>query len=311
MRVLSIGEVLWDVFPDQAGHSQEHLGGAPLNFSANIVRLGGEASLLTGIGNDERGRIARETMVFLGVSTDLVQTVADRPTGVAIVSTSPSGEPQFSIPRPAAFDLASLPPDTLDRARVFAPDWLYFGTITQTEQPSEDLVHLLATSLPHVRRLYDMNLRPDCWNLALVQRLCSLATVLKLNDHEAATLGALTGMGSQSFTLEAFCEIWAAQFQLESICITLGPAGCLVFQDGGFQTVPGFPAVVQDTVGAGDAFTAAFLHGFHHGWPILQTARFANALGSLVASRAGATPPWTLAEVMAIAKSPADPIVPR
>ncbi len=307
MRVLSIGEVLWDVFPDiGSAKGQEHLGGAPLNFSANIVRLGGQASLLTGIGPDQRGRIARETMVFLGVGTDFVQTVDDRATGVAVVSTSPSGEPQFSIPRPAAFDLASIPPDTLTALRAFKPDWLYFGTLTQTEQPAEDLVLQLASTLPGVRCFYDMNLRPNCWSLPLVQRLCSLATVLKLNEHEAATLGELTGMGPGSFTLEAFCEAWAAQYNLASICVTLGPGGCLVFQDGAFSTIPGYPTVVQDTVGAGDAFSAAFLHGFHHSWPILQSARFANALGSLVASRAGATPPWTVEEVRQIANIPAD-----
>ncbi len=79
MRVLSIGEVLWDVFPDQGtAKGQEHLGGAPLNFAANIVRLGGHASILTGLGQDQRGRIAQETMVFLGVGTDFVQRTPDR-----------------------------------------------------------------------------------------------------------------------------------------------------------------------------------------------------------------------------------------
>jgi fructokinase len=307
MRVLSIGEVLWDVFPDLGQvKGQEHLGGAPLNFSANIVRLGGQASLLTGIGHDQRGRIAQETMVLLGVGTDFVQTVEDCATGVARVSTSASGEPQFSIPRPAAFDLTHIPAETMERLHAFRPDWLYFGTLTQTEQPAEDLVRQLAATLPGVRCFYDMNLRPNCWNLALVQRLCGLATVLKLNEHEAATLGEMTGMGTESFTLEAFCEVWAAQYELAAICVTLGPQGCLVFQDGAFTTVPGYPAVVQDTVGAGDAFSAAFLHGFHHLWPVLQTARFANALGSLVASRAGATPPWTVEEVRQIANLPAD-----
>ena len=45
MRVLSIGEILWDIFPDQ-----ERLGGAALNFSANIGRLGDSATLITAVG---------------------------------------------------------------------------------------------------------------------------------------------------------------------------------------------------------------------------------------------------------------------
>jgi fructokinase len=51
-----------------------------------------------------------------------------------------------------------------------------------------------------------------------------------------------------------------------------------------------------DTVGAGDAFAAAFLHGYELQWPRARTAAFANALGALVASRAGATPAWTVDE---------------
>jgi fructokinase len=51
-------------------------------------------------------------------------------------------------------------------------------------------------------------------------------------------------------------------------------------------------------VGAGDAFSAAFLHGHQIGWPIERTATFANALGAIVASRAGATPIWTTDECL-------------
>jgi fructokinase len=53
---------------------------------------------------------------------------------------------------------------------------------------------------------------------------------------------------------------------------------------------------VVDTVGAGDAFSAGFLHGYQRSWPLEHTARFANALGALVASRAGATPVFSLDE---------------
>jgi hypothetical protein len=65
-------------------------------------------------------------------------------------------------------------------------------------------------------------------------------------------------------------------------CPPFGPAGCFVFESGIAQTIPGYPATVRDTVSAGDAFAAAFLHGYHQRWPIWQTARFANALGSIV-----------------------------
>jgi fructokinase len=141
-----------------------------------------------------------------------------------------------------------------------------------------------------------MNLRPGQWNLPLIERLCRLASVLKLNEEEAATLSQLTGVATAAYSHAAFCKQWAARYQLDAICITLGAAGSCIYENRATLTVPGYPVAVHDTVGAGDAFAAAFLHGYHRQWPSLQTASYANALGSIVASRPGATPAWTMQE---------------
>ncbi|HEX5235714.1 MAG TPA: PfkB family carbohydrate kinase [Silvibacterium sp.] len=289
MNVLSIGEILWDVFPDQ-----ELLGGAALNFSVNAGRLGDSTTLITAVGDDQRGRAALAEMKSFGLSTDFVQRANDLPTGVATVGTSASGEPQFAIPRPAAFDRVRLTPQILEAAARLNPDWLYFGTLLQTELQVEAATRTLLETLPGIRGFYDMNLREGHWNLPLVDRLCRLASVLKLNEVEAQTLSRLTG--AHAFSLPAFCELWTAQYKLDAICVTLGPDGCFVYRNGSTESVPAFPTSVRDTVGAGDAFAAAFLHGYHRGWPMVKTARFANALGSIVASRAGATPSWSIEE---------------
>jgi fructokinase len=84
------------------------------------------------------------------------------------------------------------------------------------------------------------------------------------------------------------------------ICVTLGPAGCFVYDRGDVYEAPGYVVNVSDTVGSGDAFAAGFLHGYALGWPMERTAAFANALGALVASRAGAMPNWTVDEVFAL-----------
>jgi fructokinase len=88
----------------------------------------------------------------------------------------------------------------------------------------------------------------------------------------------------------------------------LGGQGCAVFSKHALHYVRGFRVQVVDTVGAGDAFSAAFLHGMYSGWDITRSATFANALGALVASRAGATPVWTREECLAlISKAAAEP----
>jgi fructokinase len=295
MQVWSIGEVLWDIFPDG-----ERFGGAALNFCANLQRLGDSAILLSAVGNDARGQRALERMAQLHLSTRFLRVVDDRPTGVAIVSQTPDGEPSFVIPRPSAFDSLSLDREAIQDALQHGVDWIYFGTLLQTagevERFTTDLIHQLAQS----RCFYDMNLRTGHWNLPLVQRLSGMASVLKLNESEAEVLYAQTLPQDGEFTLEKFCRAWAATYDIDVICVTLGGAGCLVYDHGEVHAVPGFSVTLCDTVGAGDAFAAGFLHGYHRGWPIVETARFANALGALVASRAGATPEWTIEECLAL-----------
>lgn len=305
MLVWSIGEVLWDVFPDQ-----ERFGGAALNVCVNLQRLGDQATLLSAVGHDQRGRRALERMSSLGLSRDGIRQVEELPTGVATVSTGADGEPSFAIPRPAAFDAIAIDPNLFAKAEAQGVDWLYFGTLLQTNSEVERFTTALARHLPRTRCFYDINLRAGHWNLALVQRLSRLASVLKINDIEARILFDLTASPGATFSLEEFCRMWSSAYGVGVICITLGPAGCMVYDRGAVGGTRGYPVAVCDTVGAGDAFAAAFLHGYHHGWPMSRTAQFANALGALVASRAGATPDWTSSEILAITGSSRGPHAP-
>lgn len=299
MRIVSVGEVLWDVFGDR-----EFLGGAPLNFSANAQRLGNSVVLLTAVGADLRGSRALAQMSSLGLTTEFVQTVMERPTGTAAVLTDSSGSASFVIERPAAFDLVHADQGVLDRLRDFHPDWLYFGTLAQTDPRNEALLLQLIRQSGGAKCFYDMNLRTGHWNLDLVQRLSRIATVLKLNDAEAELLFHLSFPSGQ-FTLEEFCRHWSSTYGVQTICVTLGSQGCCVFMDGSLRTFPGYSVTVVDTVGAGDAFAAAFLHGLQLGWPTGSIANFANALGAVVASRAGATPEWTVEDCLKISESTA------
>jgi fructokinase len=296
MRILSIGEILWDVFPEH-----EFLGGAPLNFSINIHRLGHAAVLLTGVGIDERGRRACNAMMSAGLSTEFVQKVDGYPTGTAQIETDSAGEPRFTIRRPAAFDGIAFTEDLFSRVLSHDFDWLYFGTLMQTVDRIEAITNELARLSRKLRCFYDVNLRSGHWNFPLVQRMCRLASIVKLNEDEARILSQLNGVRPDAFSLEEFCARWSSTYKLELICITLGSRGCFIYDHGTCVQVNPSPVLVHDTVGAGDAFAAAFLHGVDRGWPRMQIAHFANSLGSLVASRPGATPDWSAEECLAVA----------
>lgn len=294
MRVFSMGEVLWDVFDDQ-----EILGGAPLNFCAAAQRLGNTAALLTAVGYDARGRRALEQIAKLNLPMEFIQAAGIRPTGAAVVVLDQQSNASFVIDRPAAFDRLEIDEALLVRIAAFEPDWVYFGTLAQAEPQNEAALNRVLARVPQAKRLYDINLRTGHWNLPLVQRLSAFADIIKLNETEASILSDLE-LGDAMTELHAFCSYWASTYDVGTICVTLGAEGCAIYRAGKLSRFPGYCVDVVDTVGAGDAFTAAFLHGVHAQWPLEQTAALANALGALVASRAGATPVWNIGECQSL-----------
>ena len=294
MRILSTGEVLWDIVD-----GKEFLGGAPLNFSANSRRLGNFVALLTGVGDDELGRKALRQMNSLGLNTDFAQIVREAPTGTAQVTLDKSGSATFQIGRPAAFDVLNINSGLIQQCQTVLPDWIYFGTLANSHAPNEEMLHSLVEQLQPVKCFYDMNLRDSHWSLPLVERLSALATVIKLNDEEAKRIFDLK-FGKLPYTLERFCQRWSEAFGVQQICVTMGSAGCALYSSNSFRTFGGYSVDVVDTVGAGDAFAAGLLYGLDLGWSPQRIAFFANALGAMIASRRGATPEWTIEECYAM-----------
>lgn len=291
MAILCTGEVLWDVFGEK-----ELLGGAPLNFAVTLMRLGHPVALLTAVGDDERGRRALEYIRSHGLAAEWVQTVAGARTGTAIITTDSAGNATYRIQRPAAFDSLRINDVLLKRIRALAPSWFYFGTLAQSVPGSIAIVDAIRTCLPAAKYFYGANLRDSHWNLALVQQLSARAAIMQVNEAEAKTLHCEISP-LKPFSLESFSQEWREKYEISILCVTLGRNGCAVCTDTGFQKFDGFPADVVDTVGAGDAFAAAFLHGIINKWPVNKTALFANALGSVVAGRTGATPDWTFKDL--------------
>jgi fructokinase len=151
---------------------------------------------------------------------------------------------------------------------------------------------------PQARRFYDVNLRENCYEAPLVNELMSLATAVKLNDQEVDTIQSMLGWSYRS--LEDFCRGTARRFGWEAVCVTRGEAGCVLLVGDRYVEADGYEVRVADTVGAGDAFAAAFVHGMGCAWPAREIADFANRVGALVASRLGGTPSWTIEEAEAL-----------
>jgi fructokinase len=292
VRIISIGEILWDVI----GQS-EYLGGAPLNFGAHARNLGHEVFLVSGVGDDDRGRRALSAIEERGLSAEFVQVVAGKPTGTAVVELDRDGKPMFQIVRPAAYDSVRLTLPVMQRIAELQPHWIYFGTLYHISNQALASTLRLLDEVRTARKFYDVNLRDGNWNLSTVEQLAAQASVIKLSDSEAEFLdGSLDTDGLQG-SVEHFCQRWSDQYACRIICVTLGERGCCIYRDGAYTEVPGRKVEVADTVGAGDAFAAAFLNGIDQGWDARHCGTFANAVGALVASKPGAIPEWNVDEV--------------
>ncbi len=290
MKIVSIGEVLWDVIGNK-----EHLGGATFNFSAHARKLGHEVYFISAVGRDERGDRVLERMLQMGLSTRFVRRDENYPTGIASVTLNANGQPAFRIERPAAYDFPVLTEADLNELLQPAPDWIYFGTLHQISPQAREVTARLLAAKCGARHFYDVNLRPACYEPQLVRDLMAKATVVKLNDEEVPAVDQMCGRSHR--TLEEFCRDYASGLGWEAVCVTRGAEGCALLIGGEFVEAPGYGVSVVDAVGAGDAFAAAFLHGLGNGWPARRVADFANRVGALITSRPGAVPPWTLDEL--------------
>ena len=280
--LLSVGEILWDRYP-----GYRLLGGAPFNVAAHAARLAFDSYLISAVGQDEAGDEAVAQAEALGVNMTYTRRHPHWPTGIVDVSLDDRGHTSYRLRRPSAWEEPELSACQAGALQALRPAWLVCGTLQQT-CPMARAARLALSGIP---LFYDVNLRPGFEDPATVNELLRAATVVKCNDAELAWLAcalALDGDPAQALV---------RRYPLTALCVTLGADGCRIHANGDtvYERAPVITAV--DTVGAGDAFSAALLHGFTNQWPLDRTARFANALGSLVASRRGAIPDWTREEL--------------
>ena len=283
-RILSCGEVLWDLFPEGA-----RFGGAPANFACHAALLGGDVTMLSAVGNDRRGDEAVTILQGFGVETSLVQRILDEPTGSVGVSVDSAGKPSFEIHAGSAWDLIDWT-DALE-AKVSEVDAIYFGTLGQRGAVSRATIRR-AMGLARERgmfRVLDVNLRSPFYDAALIHESIAQASVLKLSDEELSEVGTACGIALDSKP-EVTLRSLLTRFGLHLVVMTRGAEGALFVSPNGIIDQPGIPTTVVDTVGAGDSFTAAFVLGILRGDAPEVILQKACEIASAVCSQSGAVP---------------------
>jgi fructokinase len=142
------------------------------------------------------------------------------------------------------------------------------------------------------KEVYDVNLRPPFDSPDLVWKLAKGCDLIKLNDDE---LGTLLGSEVSVDTLETGAREFASRTGCGHICVTAGKNGAGLLWEGDWNYDPPQPIAVKDTVGAGDAFLAALLHGWvEGGLSAADNLRRAARVAEFVAGCDGATPQYEM-----------------
>lgn len=313
LAVVGLGELLWDELPAGA-----RLGGAPANFAVMAARLGVHGLLASRLGQDARGEQARATLAGLPVDTRFLQSDPERPTGRVSVQLH-HGQPEYTIHAPVAWDALELTPSWRQLAE--RADAVCWGTLAQRDAVSEQTIQgFVAATRDDCLRVFDVNLRAPFFTAEAVQRSLDKATLLKLNDGEMPHLLALGGLSpatayetdndaERADALSADAQrLLALHRGLALVAITLGEHGSLLVTRDEVVRHGGVPCRVVDTVGAGDAFTAALVVYKLRGEPLAVQSEAANRWGAWVAGQSGAMPELsgeTLQTMEQLIRSPA------
>ena len=294
--IVGIGEVLWDVYPD----GRKVAGGAPFNFAFHCHQLGHPSVIVSRVGDDALGRELRERVRELGLSDEYIQTDRDHPTGTVQVALDANKVPTYTITENVAWDHVEW--DEQLSTLSWRADAVCFGSLAQRSPTTRTTIRKAAPGPKTMTGLsaqplylFDINLRPPYYDRAIIEDSLRRCDWAKLNHDELFKLVDLIPLAH--FDEESPAAELRATYNFELVCVTRGSEGMFLTTAAELLHEPGVPANVVDTVGAGDAFTAAMVCLAREGKPLRDCARFANHYAARVCEQPGGTPRIDRAEV--------------
>ena len=277
--ITCFGETLWDLFP-----THEKIGGAPLNVALRLHSLGAEVNLISRTGNDRHGKELRRFVAERGLDTSRIQLDKKLPTGRVLVAIDAKGSASYTIEKPVAWDRIEF--QEADRLAVEASDALVFGSLACREQVSRETLLGLVTHAS--MKVFDVNLRAPHYTMDRILELMRRADVIKLNDEEIEAVFEFleVPLDDLQSAVQKLSEITG----VDTICVTRGKDGALLYLGGALYSNPGYEVKVKDTVGSGDSFLATLIYELLSGSQPQEALDRACAMGSAVASKEGANP---------------------
>ena len=281
------GEILWDVLPDGP-----QPGGAPLNVAYHLNKLGMATSLVSKIGDDVNGHKLETLLDNWGIKKHLLQVDHEHPTSQVLAKMNNGNEVSYEIVFPVAWDFIS---DSQNIAEQIKPStYFVFGSLGSRNDVSRNtLMQLLEND---AIKVFDINLRPPFISRDLLGDLLHKADIVKFNQAELEMV--------QSFFRGSFgneteqIKFIQHHFNIPEIIVTKGEFGASYYKEDKAYHVAGREVKVNDTIGSGDSFLAAFIANHFRGETPETILKNAIAMGGFIATKKGGCPDYRLDEYL-------------
>lgn len=278
--IVCFGETLIDLLP-----TGKRIGGAPLNVTYHAKRLGATSAIISRVGRDELGK---DILAFLRSNElDAIPVPIDEElsTGTVGVTFRNRETPEYEIHAPVAWDRIGVSEEA--KTAVSMAHALVFGSLAARSETNLNSLHTLLF-LSRVRVL-DVNLRAPFYTEELIRELLRHADIVKVNDEEIKLIGGWYGWsGDDKVLLNKMLQTLG----LQAVVLTRGKNGAALLDQSGYYEHPGISVEVADSIGAGDAFLAAFLTRYLGNDGPENSLAYACSVGAYVASQTGGTPDY-------------------
>lgn len=280
--IVGMGEALWDILP-----SGKKIGGAPANFAYHVSQFGLNSCVVSAVGNDALGDEIVNNLTEKGLNLNIARVPFK--TGTVQVEMDDVGVPQYVINENVAWDNIPFTPELEELAKNTKA--VCYGSLAQRCPVSRNTIHRFLDAMPEDDdrlRVFDINLRQGFHSEEIISDSISRCNILKINDEELVTVSRI--FGYPDINLKDKCWILLGKYNLKMLILTCGVNGSYVFTPGSISFLPTPVVKVEDTVGAGDSFTAAFVSSILKGCPIKEAHNRAVQTSAYVCTQSGAMP---------------------
>lgn len=288
--VYTLGRLIVDLYAGDMGVPlrdvsifHKYLGGSAANTAVGLARLGAPVGMISRVGPDDFGRFLLGRLKDEGVDTEMVKVDPVYPTGLAFAALFPPGDSEVLFYRKPCAD-ANIALQDIMTERFSGPRFLVVACTALAVSPGREatLATLELNRAGGGTNILDLDWRPQFWS-SCEEALLYYGLALRLADVVLANESELEFAGRSNDPDLAAHHLF--RFGVQQVVAKRGGAGCLYYGPDGELHIPPYHVQVQNTLGAGDGFGAAYTYGLLHGWEAERRLKFAAAAGAIVVSR--------------------------